>query len=197
MAGAQGFEPWALGFGDRCSDQTELRPCGREAAPARGRAESNSSRRPEPLWRPPLASCDAATRSGEPADPDRRGRPRRSRAAIPGPRAIPGDRVADDLPRRPGRLWSLRGRRPALRARPPQLDGAAWQPRGRNALGAAGSGPGRLLDRNRWPGPRPQGARERRRAPAVDARAPRPARTPPPHGRAALRQRVLRAPTSA
>src|SRR5213078_3315625 len=26
MAGAEGFEPSALGFGDRCSDQTELRP---------------------------------------------------------------------------------------------------------------------------------------------------------------------------
>src|SRR5260370_16504477 len=98
MAGAEGFEPWALGFGDRCSDQTELRPYRPEARRARGPAESNSSRRPEPLWRPPLASCDAATRSGEPADPDRRGRPRRSRAAIPGPPAIPGDRVADYLP---------------------------------------------------------------------------------------------------
>src|SRR5258708_26543299 len=31
MAGAQGFEPWALGFGDRCSDQTELRPYRLEA----------------------------------------------------------------------------------------------------------------------------------------------------------------------
>src|SRR5260221_8281166 len=26
LAGAEGFEPSALGFGDRCSDQTELRP---------------------------------------------------------------------------------------------------------------------------------------------------------------------------
>src|SRR5438105_9655855 len=26
VAGAEGFEPSALGFGDRCSDQTELRP---------------------------------------------------------------------------------------------------------------------------------------------------------------------------
>ena len=26
MAGAAGFEPAALGFGDRCSSQTELRP---------------------------------------------------------------------------------------------------------------------------------------------------------------------------
>src|SRR4029077_18893607 len=26
MAGAEGFEPSALGFGDRCSDQAELRP---------------------------------------------------------------------------------------------------------------------------------------------------------------------------
>src|SRR5581483_8419726 len=29
VAGAEGFEPSALGFGDRCSDQTELRPFGR------------------------------------------------------------------------------------------------------------------------------------------------------------------------
>ena len=29
MAGAEGFEPSALGFGDRCSDQAELRPYGR------------------------------------------------------------------------------------------------------------------------------------------------------------------------
>src|SRR5260370_27621340 len=143
MAGAEGFEPWALGFGDRCSDQTELRPYRPEARRARGPAESNSSRRPEPLWRPPLASCDAATRSGEPADPDRRGRPPRSRAAIPGPRAIPGDRAADDLPRRPGRLWSLRGPRPALRAPPARLAGAARQPRARNPLGPAGSLPSR------------------------------------------------------
>ena len=27
MAGAAGFEPATLGFGDRCSDQTELRSC--------------------------------------------------------------------------------------------------------------------------------------------------------------------------
>jgi hypothetical protein len=26
VAGAEGFEPSALGFGDRCSDQAELRP---------------------------------------------------------------------------------------------------------------------------------------------------------------------------
>jgi hypothetical protein len=26
VAGAEGFEPSTLGFGDRCSDQTELRP---------------------------------------------------------------------------------------------------------------------------------------------------------------------------
>src|SRR5260370_39853894 len=145
MAGAQGFEPWALGFGDRCSDQTELRPYRPEARRARGPAESNSSRRPEPLWRPPSASCDAATGAREPADPDRRGRPRRSRAPIPGPQAIPGDWVADDLPRRPRRLGPLRGRRPAPRARPPPPDGAAREPRRPEAPRPAGSPPRRLL----------------------------------------------------
>src|SRR5438477_7514346 len=29
LAGAEGFEPSALGFGDRCSDQAELRPYAR------------------------------------------------------------------------------------------------------------------------------------------------------------------------
>lgn len=29
MAGAEGFEPSALGFGDRCSNQAELRAYGR------------------------------------------------------------------------------------------------------------------------------------------------------------------------
>src|SRR5216684_3300617 len=57
MAGAQGFEPWALGFGDRCSDQTELRPYRLEARRARGPAESNSSRRPKAPFRARLASC--------------------------------------------------------------------------------------------------------------------------------------------
>ena len=35
VAGAQGFEPWALGFGDRCSDQAELRPYPQAILPRR------------------------------------------------------------------------------------------------------------------------------------------------------------------
>ena len=38
MAGAEGFEPSALGFGDRCSDQTELRPYAPTDSTQRSRA---------------------------------------------------------------------------------------------------------------------------------------------------------------
>ena len=45
MAGAEGFEPSALGFGDRCSDQTELRPFGQtESLPARLRLQRADGR---------------------------------------------------------------------------------------------------------------------------------------------------------
>jgi hypothetical protein len=45
MAGAEGFEPSALGFGDRCSDQTELRPFGQtESLPARLRVQRADGR---------------------------------------------------------------------------------------------------------------------------------------------------------
>jgi hypothetical protein len=45
MAGAEGFEPSALGFGDRCSDQTELRPFGQtESLPARLRVQRAGGR---------------------------------------------------------------------------------------------------------------------------------------------------------
>src|SRR5947209_5584186 len=41
MAGAEGFEPSALGFGDRCSNQTELRPCDqRLSLPAAARLQA-------------------------------------------------------------------------------------------------------------------------------------------------------------
>src|ERR1700724_1874493 len=46
VAGAEGFEPSALGFGDRCSDQTELRPYG----PSESLPGSGASKAPTAAW---------------------------------------------------------------------------------------------------------------------------------------------------
>src|SRR5438132_3616342 len=86
LAGAEGFEPSALGFGDRCSDQTELRPY----AP--------TEFYPTPSG--PTARIESDGR-GRPACADRRRRPRRLRAPLRRPQAVSRGPVADDLPRRP------------------------------------------------------------------------------------------------
>ena len=61
MAGAEGFEPSALGFGDRCSNQAELRAYGRAQIlphpPGYGRRCQSDLRRPcgpSALLRPPM-----------------------------------------------------------------------------------------------------------------------------------------------
>src|ERR1700694_3371613 len=46
LAGAEGFEPSALGFGDRCSDQTELRPYG----PSESLPVAGASKAPTAAW---------------------------------------------------------------------------------------------------------------------------------------------------
>src|SRR5437868_9859526 len=97
VAGAEGFEPSALGFGDRCSDQTELRPY----AP--------TEVYPTPPKRPPSARPLASKRGRRrPAHPDRRRRPRRHRAALCRVETLSRGQMADRLPWRPRRLRRVR-----------------------------------------------------------------------------------------
>ena len=92
MAGAAGFEPATLGFGDRCSNQTELRSCA-------------IGTRPGPQDRAPVRAV-RPRRTG----PPEAGRPRQpvSRVLFP-PEADGGHlsrpAVADGL-KRPTRGWS-------------------------------------------------------------------------------------------
>src|SRR5205823_12096549 len=110
------IEPWPP------LDSARLAPKGRIGSPdwarlaPNGRIEPGDGRR-----RPPR--------------PDRRRRPRRPRAAVRGSQALPCRRLAHRLRRRPGRLRPVRGRRAALRARPPEHHRAAGQPRGRPDVG--------------------------------------------------------------
>src|SRR4029077_7934933 len=85
MAGAEGFEPSALGFGDRCSDQTELRPCAARAFyPTHFRRQVGST-----AW-PRFSPTSESTPATPPAprfSPTGRSRscpsPRRKRGAVP------------------------------------------------------------------------------------------------------------------
>src|SRR5207249_11187932 len=82
MAGAEGFEPSALGFGDRCSDQTELRPyapTGFYPPPPRPRLASSSWPSSSPAW-----ARTHPTRPAPPCPPPAPSRPSPSLRLSPG-----------------------------------------------------------------------------------------------------------------